>query len=111
MPRDFYIGWAALYEGAIDEGDLGQVIPRLLSEVVLYDGNRNVSIPPEPTIVLWRQSVEEVAQEACAARDAFHIVFVHADTGGRGQEVNIGLRSTHYCEAMYKLCCRSEERR
>jgi len=105
MPRDLHMGWAALYEGGIDEAYLGQLIPRLLSEVVLHEGIRNVTIPPEPAIALRRQSAEEVAREACAARDAFHIVFVHADTGGRSQEANPELRSTQYCEAMHKLCC------
>ena len=100
MPHDFYVSWAALYEGPIDEAYLGQLIPRLMGEIVLNCGNKNVTIPPDPAVTLQRRTVEEVAREACAARDAFHIVFVHADTGGRGQEVNLELRSTQYCEAM-----------
>jgi hypothetical protein len=104
MPHDFYVSWAALYEGSIDEAYLGQLIPRLMGEIVLNHGNKHVTIPPDAAVILQRKIVEVVAKQACAARDAFHIIFIHADTGGRGQETNLDLRSTQYCEAMYKLC-------
>lgn len=48
--------------------------------------------------------MEEVAKEACGARAAFHFVFIHADTGGRGLENGLEQRSTPYCEAMYTVC-------
>lgn len=104
MPHDLYVSWAALYEGPTDEAYLGQLIPRVMSEIVLNYGNKNVTIPPDPAVRLPRKTVEEVAREACEARDAFHIIFVHADTGGRGQEAALELRSTQYCEAMHALC-------
>jgi hypothetical protein len=56
-------------------------------------------------VTLERKTVEVVAREACAACNAFHIVFIHADTGGRGQEASLEHRSLQYCEAMQKLCC------
>jgi len=48
--------------------------------------------------------VEKAAQEACTARDTFHLVFIHADTGGRAIEAYLQERSLRYCEAMHALC-------
>jgi hypothetical protein len=48
MPHDFYVSWAALYEGPTDEAYIGQLIPRLMGEIVLNHGNKNVTIPRIP---------------------------------------------------------------
>ncbi len=48
--------------------------------------------------------MEAVAAEACEAKDAFYLVVIHADTGGRAQNENIGARSVQYCEAMQERC-------
>lgn len=45
-----------------------------------------------------------MAKQACDARDAFHIVFIHADTGGRSLEAQIANRSRAYCQAMHARC-------
>ena len=50
------------------------------------------------------RTVEAVAAEACGYLEAFHVVFVHADTGGRGQLATVGHRSRAYCEKMRDLC-------
>jgi hypothetical protein len=99
-----YLSWAALYEGATDEAYFEQLIPRVMEEVIMHQGIRNATIPPAPAVRLRRRSADEVAEEACAARNAFHLVFIHADTGGRGLEDSLEQRSTRYCEAMYHAC-------
>jgi hypothetical protein len=99
-----YVSWAALYEGATDEAYFEQLIPRVMEEIIMLRGIRNSTIPPAAAIRLKRRSVEEVAKEACAARDAFHLVFIHADTGGRGLENGLEQRSIRYCEAMHTVC-------
>jgi Domain of unknown function (DUF4276) len=99
-----YLSWAALYEGTTDEAYFEQLIPRVMEEVIMLRGIRNTTIPPAPAVRLRRRSAEEVADEACAARNAFHLVFIHADTGGRGLEEGLEQRSTRYCEAMFRAC-------
>ncbi len=47
--------------------------------------------------------MDGVAAEACGHRESFHIVFVHADTGGRGQREKVVYRSRAYCEKMHEL--------
>jgi hypothetical protein len=78
-----YLCWAALYEGTTDHVYFDILIPRLMDDIILRRGTRNVTIPTAPAVRLQRGPVAEVAREACAAREAFHLVFIHADTGGR----------------------------
>lgn len=99
-----YLSWAALYEGPSDSAYFEVLIPRVMEEMVRAYGTRNSTVPLAPAIVLARKSVAEVAKEACDARHAFHLVFIHADTGGRALEGNLASRSTKYCEAMHDLC-------
>lgn len=48
--------------------------------------------------------MDAVAREACDGREAFHVVFVHADTGGRGQRTRLPERSSAYCKRMHEEC-------
>lgn len=96
-----YVSWAALYEGKTEQAYFEILIPRLMEEIVLTRGIRSATIPPAPAIRLRRRGVQQVAREACEAKDAFHLVFIHADAGGRRLEAAIEGRSTSYCEAMH----------
>ena len=99
-----YVAWAVLYEGSTDRAYFDVLIPRLMEEIVLFYGIRSCTIPTNPAILLSRGSVAEVAKEACEASQAFHICFIHADTGGRSLEASLEYRSTAYCQAMHDLC-------
>ena len=99
-----YVGWAVLYEGATDQAYFDVIIPRLMEDIILLHGTRHATIPIAPAVGLKRGSVEAVAREACAASEAFHLVFIHADTGGRGLETRLDERSYAYCGAMNDLC-------
>jgi hypothetical protein len=99
-----YVSWAALYEGSSDAAYFGVLLPRMMDELVLERGVRASTIPATAAITLRRGDVTSVAAEACAAADAFHIVFIHADTGGRGLQRGLAGRSAAYCEAMHALC-------
>lgn len=99
-----YLSWAVLYEGDTDAAYLDQLIPRLMEEIVTTRGIRHSNIPAAPAIRLRRAAVDEVAKEACQARAAFHLVFIHADTGGRNLEAGMQPRAGAYCEAMHALC-------
>jgi hypothetical protein len=98
-----YVAWAALYEGASDAAYFDVLIPRLMEELVIA-GTRSATIPNLPAIRLKRAGPQEVASEACKNADAFFVVFIHADAGGRGLARGLEQRSTAYCEAMRELC-------
>ena len=99
-----YVCWATLYEGTTDAAYFDILIPRMMEEIILAGGTRHATIPPAPAIRFHRSTTERVAREACAARDAFHLLFIHADTGGRAMRAGLGERSDAYCAAMQALC-------
>jgi hypothetical protein len=98
-----YVAWAVLYEGETDATYLDVLIPRVMEESAIA-GPALPTIPLVPAIRLKRASPAKVAEEACAAADAFHLVFIHTDTGGRALERKIHQRGSAYCEAMHDLC-------
>ena len=91
-----YVGWAALYEGSTDALYFEVMLPRLMEVIVAQDGIRQSDIPQAPSIILGKagRSLDEVAAELCEAKEAFQLVFIHADTGGRGLEAGLAARST-----------------
>ncbi len=99
-----YVSWAVLYEGEADAAYFDILIPRVMEDLVMAHGTRHVTIPAAHAVRLQRQGVDAVAQEACKARDAFHLVFIHSDAGGRALETSLARRSIAYCEAMANLC-------
>lgn len=99
-----YLSWGAFYEGTSDQAYFDLLIPRLIEDIVMVRGTRNITIPSAPAIRLQRGSVDKVAKEACSAQDTFHLIFIHADTGGRGLAIGLDERSIRYCQAMYELC-------
>lgn len=104
-----YVAWAVVYEGDTDAAYFDVLIPRLMEDLAIA-GTKLPTIPTGPAIRLRRGGPEEVAKEACAASDAFFLVFIHADAGGRDVAKGIGQRSTAYCEEMHKLCGWSTDR-
>ncbi len=98
-----YVAWAVLYEGETDASYFDVIIPRLMEDLVIA-GPRLATIPLVPAIRLRRASPDKVAEEACAAAEAFHLIFIHADTGGRALEQDMHRRGDAYCEAMLARC-------
>ena len=99
-----YVGWAALFEGETDSRYYNALFPRVMADLVLRSPAKASAIPEGPAVRLFRGTVAEVAKEACNARDAFHLVFIHADAGGRNTEASLASRGTAYCEAMQQCC-------
>jgi hypothetical protein len=99
-----YICWGVMYEGDTDAAYFDILIPRVMEDLVISRGIRNSTIPSASAIRLRRGRVTEVAREACAAREAFHLVFIHADSGGRNLATGLDERSEAYCRAMKDLC-------
>ena len=99
-----YLGWGALYEGETDAQYYNALIPRVMTEIVLRRQARATVIPDVPSVRLSRGTVSQVAEEACRAADAFHLVFIHSDTGGRGSQETLLNRTVLYCAEMQKIC-------
>lgn len=101
-----YLSWAAFYEGETDALYLDVLLPRVLRDLIANEGTDLVDVPDGPAVRLGQsdRTVERVAAEACEFRGAFDVVFIHADTGGRGVERNIVSRSQAYCSAMRAMC-------
>lgn len=100
-----WLSWAAGYEGTSDRRYFELLIPRLLEDLVFSRGTmRRVDIPTRAAVLLKRGAAKEMAQQACAERQAFTLVFIHADAGGRGQSPGNAMRAAECCEAMCRLC-------
>ncbi len=102
-----YLGWGVFYEGRSDAPYLDVIIPRIIRDVIATgDGDSIIEVPDQPSVRLGLTSreVTNVAKEACEFFEAFEIVFVHSDTGGRGLQATLACRSTAYCEAMHAEC-------
>lgn len=101
-----YLSWAVMHEGATDRAYFDIVIPLLMEDLVRKRGVRNVTVPLASAIDLGKsgRAVADVAEELCQERDAFHIAFIHADTGGRALEANMGHRSEAYRQAAFERC-------
>ena len=101
-----YLAYALFCEGPSDYSYFEVLLPRVIESTVLRVGRVPVDVPERPAVRLGRRgrAVEAVAAEACDHLEAFHVVFVHADTGGRGQLATVGHRSRAYCEKMHDLC-------
>lgn len=80
--------------------------------MILREGMDNVDVPEFPAVKLgeFGRSVDIVAKEACGFRDAFDVLFVHADTGGRGLVRGLANRADAYCSAIGELCGWREDR-
>ena len=99
-----YLSWAAMYEGADDAAYFNVLIPRVMEEITLQHGTRISTIPANPAVIIPRGAIGKVSKKACLARQAFHLIFFHADTGGRNLEAGLDARASDYCKAMYKEC-------
>lgn len=101
-----YLSWALYAEGNSDRDYFEALLPRVLEEIILKDGNFSVDIPTNYAVSLGAsgRAVNEVAEEACAAKAAFELLFIHADTGGRALEEGIENRAQAYVNQMNHLC-------
>ncbi|GGJ16761.1 hypothetical protein [Neoroseomonas lacus] len=99
-----YLSWAALYEGATDSAYFEVMLYRFMEDIVRTQGTRPIDLPAVPAWTFKRTDVQHMAAEICAARDAFHILFVHADMGGRGLQNSVEQRSTSICVEAQRLC-------
>ena len=99
-----YVSWAVLYEGTTDRHYFDVLIPKLIEAILLEHGRVKFAVPNAPVLCFARGSIDEIAAQICENKDAFFLVFVHADTGGRAQEAAIGSRGGDVATLAGELC-------
>ena len=101
-----FVSWASIYEGSSDATYFGTLIPRVINDILLARARRPVDVASFPSLEFGARgkSLEEIAREICEGQEAFHLLFSHADTGGRSQEVSAVDRAMAYARAASDLC-------
>jgi hypothetical protein len=99
-----YISWAAMYEGASDAAYFEVLLPRVMQEIIALHGESAATVPNTAAATFPRGPVDDVARSICEASEAFHLVFIHSDTGGRNLEAQLNSRSCAYCAAIQREC-------
>lgn len=92
------LSWAVSYEGSTDARYLDVLIRRVIEAHCL---RVNVSVEVSTTPLRFaRRSPEHIIQEATRLRDAFDVLFVHADAGGREQRKTLSERCLVICREL-----------
>jgi hypothetical protein len=101
-----YLSWAAFYEGPGDKAYFSVLLPRIIESILLMECNFPIVVPDNPAVVIGLDSrvVDVVAQEICANEEAYHILFIHADTGGRAIAADIVQRREAYVDRARQIC-------
>ncbi len=83
-----YLAWAGFYEGGGDRTYYAVLLPRVMEEIIISEAIQQVTVATTPMIELGRngREVDTVATEICLNKDQIHLLFIHADTGGRASE-------------------------
>jgi len=101
-----YLSWSAFYEGATDAQYFNIIIPRLLDDIIRTSGRRPCDVGEFPAVEFGvvDRSFDKVAEEICARKNEFHIIFVHADLGGRGLAADVALRREQLILQAQSIC-------
>ncbi len=103
-----YLSLALFAEGTSDYEYLEPILVRSLEDIAAREGRRTIDL--SQTVIRLSTGLRDigsVSEQICAGMGSpppFHIVFVHADTGGRAIERNLAQRSTAFCEAAQQSC-------
>ncbi|CAM8663968.1 MULTISPECIES: hypothetical protein [Sphingobium] len=101
-----YLSWSAFYEGKSDAQYFNVIIPRLLDDIIRISGKRPCDIGEFPALEfgIGDRSFDKVAAEICQRKNEFHIIFVHADLGGRGLAANVAQRREQLIQKAQEIC-------
>ena len=97
-----YLSCVAYYEGSSDRAYFATLIPRVSDDMVLRHGG-TAMVPDTPAFEIKSREFDGAAAEVCKNRDAFELLFVHADTGGRGVERSLPDRSASLCAMAHMI--------
>lgn len=101
-----YISWAIFVEGQNDVDYFGVLLPRVIESIVMTTTGPVAVIPESPSAVfgIRNRDFESACSSICEAKESFHLLFVHSDTGGRALEAQIALRTTALCQMLEARC-------
>lgn len=101
-----YLGWAIFAEGKSDIEYLSVIIPRVIGHIISFKKGGMATIPEVPSVIFGQagRSFDVVSKEICDAKDAFFLLFVHGDTGGRNLQQSVDDRTTSLVDRCYELC-------
>lgn len=101
-----YLSWSAFYEGTTDAQYFNVLIPKILDEIIRECGKRPCDVGEFPAVEFGidNRSFDGAAKEICARKNEFHIIFVHADLGGRGQAATVAQRREQLIQKAQELC-------
>jgi len=105
-----YLSWAAYYEGRTDSAYFNVLIPRLLEDILVDEGIRpyDVGITPSVEFGMNNRAFDAAASEICRRIAEFHLLFVHADYGGRALQQTIAERREALIQAAAFECAFDE---
>lgn len=101
-----YISWGIYVEGSTDAAYLNVLIPRLIGYLLRQSNGPLATVPdfPAHTFGIPRLDLDKIAERVCEGKDAFHILVVHGDTGGRALANQIGNRTCALCDRIEASC-------
>lgn len=101
-----YLSWAAYYEGRTDSAYFNVLIPRLLEDILVDEGVRPYDVGTAPSVEFGmnNRAFDAAASEICRRLAEFHILFVHADYGGRALQQTIAQRREALIQAAAFEC-------
>jgi hypothetical protein len=107
-----YLSWSLYVEGTTDSQYLGVLIPRLISYILADSDGQEAVIPEGPVLLfgIQRSTLRKVSSEACQGKEAFHLLFVHGDAGGRALALQLHHRTCALCDLTFEICEFPKER-
>ncbi len=101
-----YLSWSIFVEGSSDADYLAVLSPRLMGELVLTCDGPSATIPEAPVEVfgLTERRLDVASDLICGSIEAFHIIFVHGDTGSPAQQRTLQARTCRLCELVTEKC-------
>lgn len=107
-----YLAWSLFAEGNTDFEYFSIILPRLINDLIQNQTIRSAEVPETPVMAFRRRpgGLAAVAEEVCRAQGAFHLLFVHGDTGGRNLERGVDDRVGRLCELVRDICGLTSER-
>lgn len=103
-----YLSLALFAEGTSDHDYLEPILVRSIEDIAARESRRTIDL--SQTVIrlsAGARDVDRVSAEICKGMEnppPFHIVFIHADTGGRAVERTLAQRSAAFCEAAQHAC-------
>ena len=100
-----FLAWGLCVEGASDQSYLSALIQSALENNLIEQGRLPVEVAPDPAVVMFlRGNHRDVANCICKAKEAFDILFIRGDSGGRAQARSLQRRTCAYCHAAFEQC-------